>query len=168
MSETQKSEFNMKRAGAIGAGIVAGTLLVGSTVGNAVNQQEREDAAAEEVAKDEAYHGSIEAAVNAAYDRQSVVGEINVVQGTRLIDEAEAVLKNSLGDEVYKENRGHLYDYLLDSARLLNPQPNDTMYVVEVDLDQNSENGAEYIVTNGSGGIIEEPSDSPIPAPTTH
>lgn len=169
---SEKPFFTPKKAALAAAGLVAGTALVaaGQNANNANQLQDRKDAAAEAQAAEQAYHDSIEAAVNAAYDRKAVVGEIDVVQGTRPIDEAERIVKEALGEEVYKENRAHLYDYLQDSAQVYTsqggPQPGEKLYVVELDMDSDPSNGNEYIVTDGSGGIIEEPVDE-IPSPTT-
>lgn len=161
MSEKGNPNFSMRRA-AVATGLLAGgaaVVLTGQAVNNANHDQQRVDDAAEHAAEVQAYHDSIEAAVNAAYDKKAVIDEINIVQGTVLIDEAEAILKNSLGEDVYNANREHLYDYLLDSAKLVNakssPQPGEKVYVVEVDLDPENENGNEYIVTDGSAGFTE-------------
>jgi len=169
MTETQKSEFNWKKAGLIAGGIIAGVAVVGPTVTNAIQDGERQAQADEKEAAAEAYENAVQAAVNAAYDRKEVVDEIHVIQsGPVLIDAAEDILKASLGEEVYKENRGRLYDLLQDTAQVYtstgDPQPGSTFYVVETDFDHNPENGKEYIVTDGKGGIIEEPTDT-IPSP---
>jgi len=170
---SEKPFFTPKKAAVAAGLIVAGTIgwTAGQNAHNANQLQDRKDEAAEEAVALEAYHDSIEAAVNAAYDRKAVVGEIDVIHGTRLINEAERILKETLGEDVYKENRDHLYDYLQDSAQIYTsqggPQPGEKLYVVELDMDSDPSNGNEYIVTDGSGGIIDEPIDE-IPAPTTH
>ncbi len=170
MSETPF--FTPKKAAIAAGAVITGVTAValGQNANNANHLQDRNDATAEEIAAEQAYHDSIEAAVNAAYDRKVVVGEINVIQGTVPINEAERVVIDALGEDVYKENRDHLYDYLQDSAQIYTsqggPQPGEKLYVVELDMDSDPTNGNEYIVTDGSGGIIEEPTDE-IPAPIT-
>jgi hypothetical protein len=171
---SEKPFFTPKRAAIAATGLVVGTALVaaGQNANNANHVQDRIDASNEHDAEVEAYHDSIEAAVNAAYDRKAVVGEIDVVYGTRPIDEAERILREALGEDVYKENRAHLYDYLEDSAQIFtsqgDPQPGQKLYVVEVDMDPEKNNGSEYIVTDGNGGIIEEQTSDTLPSPTTH
>lgn len=163
------SEFNWKKAGLIAGSIIAAGAVVGPPITNAIHDGERQQQADAKEAAAEAYTNAVQEAVNAAYDRKEVVDEIHVTQGGPfLIDAAEDILKASLGEKVYKENRDRLYDLLQDSAQVYtsvgDPQPGSTFYVVETDFDHNPDNGKEYIVTDGKGGIIEAPTDT-IPAP---
>ncbi len=171
MSETPTPGFKINKAAVIAGGILGIGLLgaAGSAVNNANHHNDAVEAGAARVEQEKAYHDAVEVAVNAAYDRKDVVDEIHVTQGgPYLITAAEDILKASLGAEVYTENRGRLYELLEDSAQVYtsvgDPQPGSTFYVVETDFDRNPDNGKEYIVTDGSGGIIEAPTDT-IPSP---
>jgi len=150
MSEKEKDLF-YKRATAIGVGLaITGTagIAIGQNLNNEGHNADAAEAATEKTTNQEALRGSIEAAINAEYDAKDIIGEIVVEQGTTLGSEAEAIVKNTLGDELYDNVKESIYDPLLYSAKLHNPQPGETYPVVEVDLDPENNNGNEYIVVN--------------------
>jgi hypothetical protein len=150
--------------------VIAGTILVGTVgLGMTANAQEghlndiaqqAEDSKKVETA---AYNNSIEAAINASYDASKVVGEIPIQQGSNLIDPAESIIKTALGEDLYNNIKSRIYSPLLDSAKHYSPQPGETYYVVETDLDSQLDNGNEYIIVDQTHVLDSEMTAIPTP-----
>jgi hypothetical protein len=153
-----------KRLFAVLAGITGATV---AATGIAAENQHREDikqgVIAEKQAEAKAYNDSIEAAVNATYDAKKVAGQINVLQDTSLIKPAEQLIEKIKGD-LPNDIEARTYEALLDSAQKHQPQPGETYYVVQTDIDPAQQNGTEYVVVD-SEHVINTDLDT-LPAPT--
>lgn len=162
------SEFNMKKAAALGAalGVTAG--VVGVTAGH-LNSPETNSPSANTIETPELTPDIVATLIESHYDKNAIVGSIEVVQGTLLLSEAEKIVENSLGQDVYKENKDHLYPFLRETAYSYTseggPHPGDIAHVLQGDWDNNPENGDEYIVVVGSDGLIESGTNQ-VPSPT--
>lgn len=163
MSEKEKTPFNMRKAAQVGLGLTAGLTAVGLLAQGAVNaekDQDREERLQAAYDLKQEYKDTIEAAVNAAIDQETIVGSFTVEQGDAVIDKAEDVIKAQYGDAYDPATK---YDTLLYSAQQLNPQPGDKIHVIELELNGNKDDGDELIVSNGP--IKLEPGQQ-IPSPT--
>jgi len=152
MSEKEKDPI-LTKAAAVGLGLTLAAgigIAVGQNANNEGQKNDRVEAANEAIDTQEAFRDSIDAAINAEYDAKDIIGEITVEQGTTLMSEAEAIVKDTLGESLYDDVKESIYDPLLYSAKQHNPQPGETYPVVEVDLDPENNNGNEYIVVNES------------------
>jgi hypothetical protein len=152
------SEFNMKKAAA--AGLVIGLGVGGASLAaNNASSPEASSPSANTAEAPELTPDVVKALIESHYDQAAVVGEIEVVQGTDLLDEAEKIVVDTLGQDVYKENKGHLYPFLRETSLYYTtqagPHPGDIARVLQGDWDNNPENGHEYIVVVGSDGLTE-------------
>lgn len=162
------SEFNMKKAAAAGLalGVAGGTLIVAAEHANSpeVTSPSANTAEASMLTPD-----VIKTLIESHYDKEAIVGTIEVIQGTLLLDEAEKIVENSLGEDVYKQNKDHLYPFLRETAfnytSAGGPHPGDIAHVLQGDWDNNPENGDEYIVVVGSDGLIESGTNQ-VPSPS--
>ncbi|MGY4893500.1 MAG: hypothetical protein ACO1N2_02265 [Candidatus Saccharimonadota bacterium] len=172
MTKTEK-EFNITPKSVAAAAAIVALPVAAIGIAHAQNEQRQAsldaaaDRAAESQAATEAYKDSIVEAINAQYDAEAVVGQISIEQGDTLIGKAESLLIDALGPDLYSDIKGRIYSPLQDSAMQYMPHPGDTFYVVGVDLNPEAEDGNEYVVTDGSGGIIHSDATE-IPSPETH
>jgi len=150
---TQDQDDFLKKA-ALRAGAVSGLIAVGvgaAAIGQNIQREQSHDIIqATETAQQASlntYNDSIEAAINATYDSNQVVGEINVSQGSNLIDPALSIVEANLGND-YEAAAARTYEPLADSAKAQNPQPGETYSVVSVDIDPAQNNGQEFIVVD--------------------
>jgi len=162
MSEIQTPDSNEQKfrkataaaaAGLLGLG-VASTIAIGQAGTLDDRKADALEAVAESSAEKQQYIDTIREKINAEYDSKNVIGEILVTEGSTLISGAEKIVETTLGADLYNEMKDQIYDPLLDSAQQYSPQPGETYYVVEVDIDPEKDNGNEYLVTDGSGGIL--------------
>ena len=154
LTNTPEDDNFIKKA-ALRTGIGAGVLLAGIgavAVGqNAQREQSHEaiqETANTEQALLETHDNSIEAAVNAKYDSNQVVGEIEVTQGSNLIDPAVSIVETTLGNDYEAAAAARTYGPLVDSAKAQNPQPGETYSVVSVDINPEQADGNEFIVVD--------------------
>ena len=172
MPKTEK-EFNItpKSVAAAAALLAIPVAAIGIAHGQNEQRQAGADALAEQAQQSqeaaEAYMGSIIEAVKAPYSAEAVVGEINIEQGDTLIGKAEPLVIDALGADLYEDIKGRIYSPLQDSAKQFTPNPGEKFYVVEVDLNPEVGDGNEFIVTDGSGGIIHSDTKG-IPSVETH
>jgi len=153
MSEIQTNtpEDNkfLKRAAATVAGlglVGTGAWAVGSNIQNEHSHEIAQEVADERQSKLESYDFSVESAINTAYDTSRVIGEINVTEGSNLIDPALSIVESKLGSDVYNDVKARIYSPLLDSAKAHNPQPGESYSVVSVDINPAQADGDEFIV----------------------
>lgn len=171
MSKTEK-EFNITPKSVAAAAAIVALPLAAIGVAHGQNEQREasQEAAADRLAASqeatEAYEDSIVEAINAQYDKEAVIGEINIQQGDTLIGKAEPLVIDALGADLYGDIKGRIYSPLQDSAMQYVPNPGEKFYVVEVDLNPEADDGNEYIVTDGSGGIIDTDATG-LPSPET-
>lgn len=162
------SEFNMKKAAAAGLVIGLGVGGAGIAASNA-NSPEMDSPSANTAEAPQLTPDIVKALIESHYDQAAVVGEIKVVQGTDLLDEAEKIVADTLGEDVYKENKGHLYPFLRETSLYYTtqagPHPGDIAHVLQGDWDNNPENGDEYIVIVGSDGLTQSETNQ-IPSPS--
>jgi len=150
---TQEDDDFIKKA-ALKAGAVSGILLAG--VGAVAIGQNAQREQSKEIAQEsanvqqvslETYNNSIEAAINATYDSQQVIGEIDVTQGSNLIDPALEIVETNFGND-YEAAAARTYEPLVDSAKAQNPQPGETYSVVLTDINPEAQDGDEAIVVD--------------------
>lgn len=171
MPKTEK-EFNItpKSVAAAAALLAIPVAAIGIAHGQNEQRQASLDATQERAEANQealdAYNLSIVEAVNASYDAEAVIGEIDINQNDTLIGKAEPIVIDVLGSDLYDDIKDRIYSPLLDSAKQYTPNPGEKFYVVEVDINPEANDGNEYIVTDGSGGIIHGDSTT-IPSPET-
>jgi len=148
---TQDNDDFLKKA-ALRAGAVSGILLAGAgafAIGQNAQREQNQEIIQEthntEQASLDTYNNSIEAAINATYDSQQVIGEIDVTQGSNLIDPALEIVETNLGND-YEAAAARTYEPLVDSAKAQNPQPGETYSVVLTDINPEAKDGNEAIV----------------------
>lgn len=143
----------------IAAGAVAGAALVAQSVGGLLPASEQ--APQPEVAP------AVESLVQASYDADAYIGDFEITSGVAVIDQAEAAIKESVGEQAWQDARADKYTLLLDSAKSINtlfPAPGTKTYVVQLELDNNPDNGDEFIVTLGAPQGVHN-ADGTIPSP---
>jgi hypothetical protein len=153
------------RAGAISTILLAG--VGGIAIGQNAQREQSHDIIQKndtaQKASHETYNNSIEAAVNAQYDSNQVVGEINVTESANnLIDPAQAIVKTELGND-YEAAAARTYEPLLDSAKAQNPQPGEIYSVVSVDINPEQADGNEFIVVDQAN--IQPETVTALPSP---
>ena len=156
MSEIEKytEEDNkfLKNAAMTAAGIVTvGAIAWGA---GAVNNNEQGPSDIKEVNNVENYER--------VFNASEVVGDIYVEEDTNLAERAENVLEARFGDE-YTADRKRTYDVLLGSAQQYNPQPGETYYIVQTDINPEAKDGSEYFVVD-SEHVVATGTDS-LPSP---
>ena len=96
------------------------------------------------------------------FNASQVIGEIDIDEDETLIDTAKAIIEARVGDE-YNDIKKRIYGPLMESAQQYNPQPGDTFYVVEVDVNPEANDGVEYFVADPEH-VVSTGTDS-LPSP---
>ena len=150
------------RAGAVSGIALAGAFAFGQQVQNEQSHEIAQESSNVEQASLETYNNSIEAAINATYDSNQVVGEIEVTQGSNLIDPALSIVETELNND-YEAAAARTYEPLVDSAKAQNPQPGETYSVVSVDINPEKADGNEFIVVDQANIQAEQVTALPSP-----
>lgn len=137
----------------------AGALGISQNISNASEAAQAQKSAEASVAQ-EAYENSIKNAIEAAYDNSRLIGSFTANESNydKLWATAENILIEHVG-EAYTANQVRLTEILSDSAKQFSTsvQLGDTYYVKQVELDGNTDNGEEYVLTNRPPLVDELP-----------
>lgn len=172
MAEKQtESESKFPTRAVTAAAAIVGIGAAGVYGGAQLGQNEHNAAIAQEVTtthtlETEAYHDSIEQAVNATYDKKALVGEVEIAQDKLLEDGALELVEHALGSDVYNDIKGRIYDPIHISASGFPQHVGEKYDVVEVDINPQDNDGNEYVVVDPTHVVDTEATD--IPTPETH
>jgi hypothetical protein len=163
----QEPNYPLRRAVVAGAAIVGGaaiaTGVVAATQGGEKAPDSKELSFEHVLSPKEAAE-----IVDGMYPAESVIGEIKVVYGTRLFDEASAQVRALLGDEEYLKQDGTINNVLLPTTQVFTsqagPHPGDVLATIGYDL--NDDGKKEYFTVDISHVVQQAVENGQIPSPT--
>ena len=165
MSEIQKDDFLKSTAVKAAAGVILVSSAAGIGIGQALahegQKEDRQDSISADIFENEQQIDSIRKAIFESFEPQKQVGTVTLESGAALIDQAESVIIASVGADTWNDVKADKYDTLLISAKAVNetfPEEGATVSVVATELDNNPDNGYEYIVSLGSANTDTIPS----------
>ena len=163
LQENHPIATNVLKLGAAAAIVgIGGTIITAdftqptSAQSTAIEHQKLTDA------ENKSYTDDITEAINAHYDIKSMIGEIDITQGSTLLDPSVNAVIAKIGEEAYQKDKSHIYDALKNSTLRFNPQPGEKYAVVETDIDPAAHNGIEYVTVDISHVLA--PAGEAIPA----